>query len=47
MKIDKIKEDAFYAKPFKFQLFFLKQADIFTQPVFYKDYILKDKEDQD
>ena len=43
MKIDKLKEDAFYAKPFNFSYSSLNRL-LFSPSLFYKDYILKDRE---
>ena len=43
MKIDKQKEEIFYSKPFSFSYSSLNRL-IFSPSLFYKDYILKDKE---
>jgi len=43
MKIDKQKEDAFYAQPFSFSYSSINKL-MFSPTLFYKDYILKDRE---
>ena len=43
MKIDKLKEKIFYGKPFNFSYSSLNRL-LFSPSLFYKDYILKDRE---
>ncbi|MBE18164.1 MAG: hypothetical protein CMH79_05330 [Nitrospinae bacterium] len=43
MKIDKVKENEFYSKPFSFSFSSLNRL-LFSPSIFYKEYILKERE---